>query len=147
MRLAAVALISLGLISFTGLAAGQPPNQEPRLRHVSVAVTTAAVRATEHTRTDLLLLWNRNERTTPIGHGVMGCVRAASGGVLGGGLLSCNLTLALPLGKLVASGIVHNMRRFTLVITGGTGVYKEASGPLFVRSVSGNGVRRLTFTL
>jgi hypothetical protein len=115
---------------------------------VSVAVTTAAAREAPGTRSNFVLLWNRNIRTTPIGHGVEACVKVGRrGGFLGASLLSCDLTLVLPLGKVTATGIVHGFRRYTLVITGGTGAYLTAQGPLFVRSVTGDGVRRLTFQL
>lgn len=112
--------------------------------NVSVAVTTVAVKETEHTRTDVLLLWNRNQRSTPIGHGIKACIKGGTGGILGGGIMSCTLNIILPLGKISSSGVIHNLARYTLVLTGGTGVYEGVSGPLFVRRV-GDGVRRLTF--
>lgn len=124
----------------------QEPAQSTAPKPVSVAVTTIAVRETSHTRTDVLLLWNRNERTTPIGHAIKACIKAGSGDILGGGLMSCSLTLSLPLGKLTAAGIVHSLARYTLVITGGTGVYEGTTGPLFVRREA-DGVRRLTFAI
>ena len=111
---------------------------------VSVAVTAIGVEESRDMRTDLLLLWNRNVRSRPIGHGLKACIKTRQGDLRGGGLMSCTLTLSLPRGKVSAAGIVHNINRYTLVITGGTGVYATASGPLFVRRV-GDGIRRLTF--
>lgn len=130
----------------TAVAAAQDPQQQQRPPQVSIAVTVASVRDGPETRTDVLLLWNRNVRTTPIGHGVKACAKAGFGGIVGGGLMSCTLTLHLPTGKVTASGIVHSLDRYTLVITGGTREYEGVSGPLFVRRV-GDGLRRLTFTL
>lgn len=148
MRIAAVAMLLAVLVAFAGFAYAQDPTQShSQGRLVSVAVTTASVRVTIGTRSDVLLLWNRNERTTPIGHALKSCIRARSLDVFGEGLMGCTMTLSLPLGKITASGIVHNLRRYTLVITGGTGVYQGVTGPLFVRSETGAGVRRLTFTL
>lgn len=60
--------------------------------------------------------------------------------------MNCQLVLSLPLGKVIAVGTVHNLARYTLVITGGTGVYRGVTGPMFVRRVA-DGVRRLTFEL
>lgn len=142
MRLAAVAAIAL--LTAAGIATQVGFGQRAPDR-VSVSVTTADVRESTSKRTDVLLLWNLNVRNAPIGHAVKACIKAGSGGLLGGGLLSCDLTISLPLGKVTATGIVHNLRRYTLVVTGGTGAYANAHGPLFVRSTTGNGVRRLTF--
>lgn len=142
MRTAAVALLSL--LTVVGISSAAPPVTTPE--RVSVAVTTANVRQSPGTRVNTLLLWNRNIRTTPIGHGLESCIKAGYGGVLGGGLFSCNVTIVLPLGKVVATGIVHNFHRYSLIVTGGTGEYVNASGPLFMRSMTGDGVRRLTFS-
>lgn len=137
----AVLLALLGLVTQTQAQS----RAELQQKRVSVAVTTAAVRISGDTRTDVLLLWNRDIRTSPIGHAVKACIRAGAGGVLGSGLMSCNLTVSLPLGKVVAAGVVHSLQRYTLVTTGGTGVYRRVSGPLHVRSITGDGVRRMIF--
>ena len=138
----AVALI---ILIATGLAGAQTvTSATPKV--VSIAVTTALVRDGAETRSDTLLLWNRNERDRPIGHAVKSCIKTGSGGILGNGVMSCVLVLSLPLGKVVATGIVHDVSRYTLTITGGTGVYRGARGPLFVRRVA-DGVRRLTFSI
>ena len=118
----------------------------PQRAVVSVALTTASVRDGYETRTDVLLVWNRNIRSTPIGHVIKACIKAGQGGILGGGLMSCTMTLQMPTGKISAAGIVHSLNRYTLVITGGTREYEGVSGPLFVRREA-DGVRRLTFTI
>jgi hypothetical protein len=141
MKLAAVMLALLLSVGVSGALA-----QDGSTGVVAVAVTTAAVRETNATRTDALLLWNRNERTLPIGHAVKACIKSGTGAIFGDGLMTCTLVVELPLGKVTATGLIHNLRRYTLVVTGGTGAYAGARGPLFVRSVSGNGVRRLTFS-
>ena len=138
--LAVVLLIPLSLAGSIN-AQGSPPEQ------VSVAVTTVNVRDTPSIRADTLLIWNRNERSRPIGHAIKSCVKAGSGGLLGAGVMTCTITIVLPLGKLVATGIVHDVHRYSLVITGGTRRYEGVTGPLFVRSVAADGIRRLTFTL
>lgn len=127
-------------VIITAVALAQ--NQQPAV--VSVSVTAAAVRDGTETRTDVLLLWNRNIRSTPIGHAVKSCVKGGRGGIFGNGLMSCVLTLNMPEGKVIASGVVHGLDRYTLAITGGTGSYVDARGPLFVRRI-GDGLRRLTF--
>lgn len=137
----AVALIALAVGSTAGAQSAAPT-----AKAVSVAMTVAVVRDGLETRSDTLLLWNRNERSRPIGHAIKSCIKTGSGGILGGGVMSCVLVIVLPLGKVVATGIVHDVRRYTLTITGGTGVYEGARGPLFVRRVA-DGVRRLTFHL
>ena len=148
MKYAVILILLLALFAGTAAIAQEPaPARAKTSRHVSIAITTADVRQTFATRTDVLLLWNRDERSRPIGHGVKACIKAGTGGILGSGLMSCGLSLDLPLGKVTASGTVHDARRYTLVITGGTGVYEGATGPLFVRGVAGDGVGRLTFTI
>jgi hypothetical protein len=142
-KTAVILILAVLLLTF-GSAGGAQNSDAPQV--VSVAVTTAAVRESRFTRTDALLLWNRNQRTTPIGHAIKACLKTGGGAIFGKGVMTCTLVVSLPLGKVTASGIVHNLGRYTLVITGGTGAYRGATGPLFVRSVSGNGVRRLTFS-
>lgn len=142
MRYIAVAILTLMLSSVDGAVAQDPATPAP----VHLAVTTAAVRDGFEMRTDILLLWNRNIRTTPIGHAIKSCIKVGSGGILGGGIMSCSMTLHLPRGKVAASGVVHSLNRYTMVLTGGTGLYEGVHGPLFVRRV-GDGVRRMTFTV
>lgn len=137
--------ISMGF-SF-GLAAGGSASDQPE--RVQLAVTTVAVRSSFDVRSDVLLLWNRDLRSRPIGSGVKSCVRVSGGnsGIIGGGLYNCVLSLVLPLGKIQAAGVVHDLRRYTIVITGGTGAYVHASGPLVVVKHPGSDVRSLTFTV
>ncbi len=135
------------LASVPAWAGAVQGNQTPRTRQpVSVAVTTANVNESFDLRSDTLLLWNRDERSTPIGHAVLTCAKVGSGGILGGGVANCEMSISLPLGKVIASGISHGYNRFTMVITGGSGRYTSASGPLFVRRIAG-GVRRMTFSI
>lgn len=146
MKFVVVAAVAALLVSVPAWGSfSQSPNPTRVKSVVRISVTTADVRETRDLRTDILLLWNRNERSTPIGHAVKSCVKIGNGGILGhGGVLSCQMTLSLPLGKVAAQGIVHNLYRYTMVVTGGTGVYEGASGPLFVRR-GGEGVRQMTF--
>lgn len=138
MKLAVAFIVALAAVSVAGAQSANPP------RTVSIAVTTALVRDGLETRSDTLLLWNRNERDRPIGHAIKSCIKVGSGGILGNGVMTCTLLLSLPLGKVVATGIVHDIHRYTLTVTGGSGVYEGAHGPVFVRPVA-NGVRRMTF--
>lgn len=145
MKFAILAVLAVGLVAVPAWAenASSPTQLHPSL--VRLAVTTADVRETPDLRTDVLLLWNRDERNTPIGHAVKSCVKVGTGGILGhGGILSCSLTLSLPLGKVTAAGVIHHFYNYTLVLTGGTGIYEGASGPLFVRR-DAEGVRQMTF--
>ncbi len=143
-----IAVIFLAVFAFTAVAYAQDSSQHSRKQRavISVAATTAAVRDGRETRADVLLLWNRNIRTTPIGNAVKTCVKFGSGGISGGGLMNCVISLQMPNGKIVASGTVHDTSRYTLVTTGGTGEYEGVRGPLFVRRVA-DGVLRLTFTI
>lgn len=136
---AVVGVLAVTLLTIQATAA-------KRDQRISVAATVVDVRETEDMRTDLTLLWNRNIRHRPIGHGVLTCTKVGIGGILGAGVSNCNGVYQLPLGKISTQGILHGYSRYTMIITGGTGVYKEASGTLFVRRVA-DGVRRLTFAL
>jgi hypothetical protein len=131
-------VIALSLVAMVGA-------QDP-IQRISVSATTADVRESRNNRSDILLLWNTGVRDRPLGHAVLACVKVGSGGLLGQGLLSCDATIVMPLGKITAMGLVHSHRRFTLVVTGGTGQYKGATGVLFLRTAS-SGVRRLTVEL
>jgi hypothetical protein len=146
MRLAAVVILTA--LAIAQIAAAQSPATPAAApsEQIKIAATVVDVRETDEMRTDLTLLWNKDLRSRPIGHGVLTCTKVGTGGILGGGLLSCSGTYQLPLGKIAVQGILHGYNRYTLVITGGTARYKDASGTLFVRRVA-DGVRRLTFTL
>jgi hypothetical protein len=149
MKLAAAVWLTCLLVPIAvalAIVQDSPSQQGPPPALVSITITAAAVRDGGETRTDVLLLWNRNVRTSPIGHGIKACIKSGSGGILGNGLMSCSLTLMMPTGKITATGPVHDLGRYTLVITGGTGEYESVTGALFVRRV-GDGVRRLTFTV
>lgn len=146
MRLVAVAFLAILVVVQIGSAQSSTPSLPRPPEHIGLAATVVDVRETDEMRTDLTLLWNKNLRSRPIGHGVLTCTKIGSGGILGGGISQCTATYQLPLGKIAAQGIIHGRGRYTLVITGGTARYKDASGTLFVRRVA-DGVRRLTFSL
>lgn len=139
MKFAIVIAISVVLV-LTGVGSAA---QDSR---VSVAASTVRIRETHDVRSYIQLLWNRDIRTRPIGHAVISCFKLGTGGLLGSGLFQCVGTYVLPLGKIVVQGLVHSYERYTLAITGGTGVYADAGGQLFGRRV-GPGVQRLVFTL
>lgn len=148
MNITAIGLVLAGLciVVIIGIAAAVAPAQTDPVSTISVSATVVDVRETDDMRTDLTLLWNRNIRSRPIGHGILTCTKVGAGGILGRGISNCMATYSLPLGKISVQGILHSYARYTLVITGGTGRYKGADGTLFVRRVA-NGVRRLTFVL
>lgn len=146
MKHAVAALVLMPLL-LVGIGRAQTmPEPQQQQKFVSVAVTAVRVYETRSTRADTLLLWNRNVRDRPIGHAIKTCVKAGVGDILGGGVMNCQLVIWLPLGKIIAGGTVHNLGRYTLVITGGTGVYEGVTGPMFVSRIA-DGVRRLTFKL
>jgi hypothetical protein len=142
MKYAAVAFVMVML----GAAAGSGAQTAPTPRTITLAATVVDVRESADMRSDLVLLWNRNVRSRPLGHGVLTCTKVGTGGLLGGGISNCVGTYQLPLGKIAVQGILHGYARYTLVVTGGTSRYKDAQGTLFVRRVA-DGVRRLTFLL
>jgi len=141
MKFAVVPVLILAGLAAMFAQTGQ--GQAPKL--VSVQITTAQVTESTDLRADVLLVWNRDIRSTPIGHSVMSCVKVNSGGLAGSDLKNCSMSVVLPLGKVIATGIVHSYNRFTLVITGGTRAYEGAHGSLVVTRHAG--VRRLVFSV
>lgn len=141
MKLAAVAIIAFALTAaFIGRAGGQTPSR------IDIASTVVDVRETEDVRTDILLLWNREVRSRPIGHAVVSCFELGAGGIAGDGFENCTAFYQLPLGKITAAGEIHARSHYTLVVTGGSGAYKGAVGHLFTIRV-GPGLKRVTFNL
>ena len=141
MKLAAVAIIAFTLTwAFIGLANGQTTSR------IEIASSLVSVRESEDVRTDILLLWNREVRTRPIGHAVVSCFEIHAGGIAGDGFENCTAYYQLPLGKITAAGEIHARNHYTLVITGGSGAYKGAAGHLFTLRV-GPGLKRVTFNL
>lgn len=143
MKSIAAAVISVLLIFALTIQFASAARSDNR---ISISATVVDVRESDDMRTDLTLLWNRDIRHRPIGHGAITCTKVGFGGILGGGVSNCNAVYQLPLGKISTQGILHGYGRYTMVITGGTGIYKGVSGTLFVRRVA-DGVRRLTFKL
>lgn len=100
-------IIAVGLLVASSnaqdpLIAQELTQRKPQKENVSVAITTVAVRESVHTRSDALLLWNRNQRSLPIGHAVKACIKTGSGAIFGGGVMSCTLNISLPLGEAVS---------------------------------------------
>lgn len=137
---AAVALTLIVTLIIAAIAYAQ--NTPGQGAPVAVAATVASVRDGPETRVDKLLIWNRNIRTTPIGYAIRYCIKVQ----YYGDVMGCTMTISMPRGKVAATGVVHHEWRYTLVITGGTGVYLGVHGPLFVTRVA-DGVRRITFSV
>lgn len=77
-------------------------------------------------------LWQRSFVGAPIGHAFLACVYMGDGGVFGGkGVWNCQATYRMPLGYITAAGVLHNFRRYTLAVTGGTGIYEGQGGTSF----------------
>ena len=135
------AVVVLSLAALAALIAGAAGAQDtPSV--IRVSTSTVDVRESSDTRSDVMFLWNREIRARPIGHAVLSCIALGSGGLLGRGVWSCTAIYVLPLGKISASGEIHSFRRYTLVVTGGTGRYLGAAGFLFSRR-EGPGNHRL----
>jgi hypothetical protein len=119
---------------------------------VQVTATITGVRTEANPRrqgaqsTIYLRLWNREITNGPIGHAFVSCLFMGSGGVFGSGIANCHAVYTMPLGKITASGLRHRIRRYTLVLTGGTGRYIGADGVAVSRSL-GPGVLDLTILL
>jgi hypothetical protein len=82
----------------------------------------------------------------PIGHAFVSCVFVGSSGVLGGGVSTCGGTYRMPRGYLTTAGVRHSPDRYTLAVTGGTGLYAGAGGTLITTRLP-NGDLRLQFLL
>jgi hypothetical protein len=89
------------------------------------------------------LVYNRRITTHAIGHEEMLCTYLGRGGVLGGGSRSCQITVYLPEGRIVASGAVHNLVLYSLPVVGGTGIYDNVGGSLTVTQLGGAPRRQL----
>jgi len=131
-------------LALAATTSGQTPTA-PSSR-IAISATVADVREVFNNRSDILLLWNRDVRARPLGHAIVSCDELGEGGIAGAGLEHCMATYVLPLGKITAQGIIHSRSRYTLVVTGGTGVYLGAQGHLFTRRI-GPGVKRIIFDL
>lgn len=141
MRLVALTLAALLLLVFAGAAGTQTTGR------ISVTATTADARVLGYQRAHVMRLWNRSVSSTPIGHAVIVCTLLGVGGVLGGGISDCKATYVLPLGQIVAAGVRHSARHYTLVITGGTGRYLGAVGKVDRRPADVPGQARYIFRL
>jgi hypothetical protein len=141
--IAALAVMALAWVTATSGQIQSPGSTGSR---ITIAASVVDVRETRDVRSDVLLLWNRNIRSRPLGHAIVSCYSLGFGGILGAGLEHCTATYVLPLGKITAQGIVHSRNRYTLVLTGGTGRYVGAEGHLFTKRI-GPGLKRIVFNL
>ena len=129
-KIIAVTVIAVTFAVFSVLGgAGAQSNQG----RISVTGTIATVRQHDRTYIAVYRLWNRTITGVPIGSAYIVCDILGTGGVLGGGVSSCDATFHLPLGKITASGIRHATRHWSLIITGGTGRYVGAIGSVHRR--------------
>ena len=65
-----------------------------------------------------------------VGNAYMVCTTIGRGGILGNGVRQCHGIYNLPRGKIVVQGSRHRRARYTLVITGGSGIYVGIGGTL-----------------
>jgi hypothetical protein len=91
------------------------------------------------------LVYNRRITPRPLGHEELICTYLGRGGVLGGGSRSCDLTVYLPEGRIMATGTVHNLALYSLAVVGGTGIYDNVGGTLTVTFLGGKPQRQLLF--
>jgi len=93
-----------------------------------------------------LVLWTRGGASVPIGHAFVTCSFLGRGGVFGSGVSACSGTYRLPKGYITAYGVRHSTQRYTLAVTGGTGLYAGAGGTLVSRRNS-DGDHSITIVL
>ena len=141
MRYLALALALVAVLGIAGSASTQTTGR------ISITATTADARVLGAQRASIMRLWNRSVSATPIGHAVVVCTSLGIGGVLGGGISSCDATYVLPLGKITATGVRHSGRHYSLVVTGGTGRYLGATGKVDRRPAEVPGQVRYIFQL
>ena len=89
------------------------------------------------------LLFNRRITPHAIGHEELTCTYLGRGGVLGGGTWSCQLTIYLRTGRIVALGNVHNFLLYSLPVVGGVGLYDNVGGSVTVTYLGANPRRQL----
>jgi hypothetical protein len=123
------AVISVVLLS--GLIGGA--NAQNGKGKISVTATYATVRHHAHLHVEIFRIWKRSITGVPIGSAYVVCDELGTGDVLGGGISSCQVTFHFPLGKITAAGIRHSVRHWSMVITGGTGIYLGAQGSVHRR--------------
>jgi len=86
------------------------------------------------TRSEVLYLWNRAIRPTPIGNAYLLCTTLGRHGIYGRRPASmCDGIYNMPRGKLLVRGVRRSNRFYSFAITGGTGIYRGATGSLNVR--------------
>jgi hypothetical protein len=89
------------------------------------------------------LLYNRRITQHAIGHEELTCMYLGRGGVLGGGARSCQMTIYLPEGRIVAVGNVHNLVLYSLPVVGGAGIYDNVGGSVTVTYLGSKPRRQL----
>jgi hypothetical protein len=89
------------------------------------------------------LLYNKRITQRAIGHEELNCTFLGRGGVLGGGARSCQLTIYLPQGRIVALGNVHNLVLYSLPVVGGAGLYDNVGGSVTVTYLGSTPRRQL----
>jgi hypothetical protein len=146
-------ILALGLavgVLISSSVSASPDLQGPgiiRVTNEQLTSTRVDLGAPGLTPGDLLvatqLVYNRRITTRAIGHEEMLCTYLGRGGVLGGGSRSCQITVYLPEGRIVASGAVHNLVLYSLPVIGGTGIYDNVGGSLTVTRLEGVPRRQL----
>lgn len=133
MRLVILVLLVAGLMAVIG-----PRANPATIGKLRVAATVTDVRSDGNElqgarRFVFMRLWQRPLVGPPIGHAFLACVYMGNGGIFGGsGVWNCQATYRMPRGYIMATGVIHSFRRYTLAITGGTGLYQGQGGTNFV---------------
>lgn len=133
-----ILLLAVGVVFLSFLAPNGHSAYNGRITVTATIVSSRVegrpIRQGVH-RSTHLRLWNYNITERPIGYALITCAFAGSGGVLGGGVWTCNSFYRFPLGSITAAGVQHSQDRFTCTITGGSGRYNNQGGIIFVKRI------------
>ena len=133
-RLAAVAAAALLGLLTVGVAEGQ---------RQAGAVFTAVVQETHEEYGRVIVRKQlRDRHGDVVGHAATVCVKVFNG------TAQCIGTFVLPRGKIMVAGTRRNQEFFVFAVSGGTGLYRGATGELIARTYDKNPRReRIVFEM
>lgn len=123
-------LLVVGFLASLALAV--VPDTDSVGGRVDITATVASSLASDggqiSHRSRYLRLWNLNLNPRPIGHAFVSCSLVGLERDFSHQVWSCQANYRMPLGAITAQGLVHSFDRYTLSVTGGSGLYTGQGG-------------------
>jgi len=127
-RIRGVAIIVTLLFLGTAVASATPPKVVRGQSQITVTTQTIKQESFERFSITAFAIYNKNISPYAIGNGIIRCLHISHKRTLPAGTMTCLAVFRMPLGQIIAGGLVTSRVYYRLAIAGGTGAYANVGG-------------------